>query len=255
MPSTAEDRGRGALLVAVATVLWSSSGAIARLSSSDMPTMLFWRSVFASLFLLLALRVRRGEMRPLLHLGWVGWGVAGSFATSMVTFIAALRLTTVAHVLIFQAASPFLAAILAWAVLKEHVEASLMAAIAATIVGIGVMVSETLSHGHWGGDLLSLIMCATFALMIVLARLDVGVDMLAAGAAATGLAALVSLPFAHLPPSLGELALLAAFGIGQMGLGLMAFTAGVRLLPAADAGLISVLEAVLAPIWAWAGGR
>jgi len=33
---------------------------------------------------------------------------------------------------------------------------------------------------------------------------------------------------------------------GQMGLAMLAFTAGVRLLPAADAGLITVLEAVLA---------
>jgi hypothetical protein len=35
------------------------------------------------------------------------------------------------------------------------------------------------------------------------------------------------------------------------GLGLLLFTAGVRLIPAVDAGLITVLEVILAPVWVW----
>src|SRR5438105_4334077 len=54
-----------------------------------------------------------------------------------------------------------------------------------------------------------------------------------------------------LPPAPSDLVLLALFGVGQMGLGLILFTAGVRLIPAADAGLITVLEVVLAPVWVW----
>jgi len=41
------------------------------------------------------------------------------------------------------------------------------------------------------------------------------------------------------------------FGLCQMGLGLVMVSAGVQLIPAAEAGLISVLETVLAPIWVW----
>jgi drug/metabolite transporter (DMT)-like permease len=59
------------------------------------------------------------------------------------------------------------------------------------------------------------------------------------------------LPFATLAVAPGDLALLALFGIGQMGLGLIMFTAGVRLIPVADAGLITVLEVILAPVWVW----
>ena len=68
---------------------------------------------------------------------------------------------------------------------------------------------------------------------------------------ATALTCLVTLPFAELAVAPGDLALLALFGVGQMGLGLVMFTAGVRLIPAADAGLITVLEVILAPIWVW----
>jgi len=245
------DRPRGALLVGLATLIWSMSGVLARLSSSDSATLLFWRSLFAFGFLFGVLATRTGGVGKLLRLGWVGWGVAVSFALSMLTFITALHQTTVAHVLIFQAASPFFAAILGWALLGERVTRAMLAAVAATIIGIGVMVSDTLLEGRWEGDALSLVMCVTFAVMIVLARLDRRVDMLAASCAATLVAGLAAAPFTSWPASGAEVGLLAAFGIGQMGVALLMFTVGVRLLPAADAGLITVLEGVLAPIWTW----
>ena len=244
-------RRRGALLVAGATLAWSTSGVITRLAHTDAWTILFWRSLFAFLFLAGAVALYRGGARSLLHLGATGWGVAVSFALSMVTFIVALQQTSVAHVLIFQAAAPFFAALLAWRLLREAVNRAMMAAIAASFAGIGVMVSASLLRGHWLGDALSLVMALSFAVVIVLSRLDRSVDMLTAACAATLLAGVVAAPFAHYHVGARELMLLAGFGIGQMGIALLMFTAGVRLLPAADAGLISVLEAVLAPLWTW----
>ncbi len=41
------------------------------------------------------------------------------------------------------------------------------------------------------------------------------------------------------------------FGVGQLGTGLLLFTAGARLIPVAEASLIGVLESVLGPIWVW----
>jgi drug/metabolite transporter (DMT)-like permease len=63
--------------------------------------------------------------------------------------------------------------------------------------------------------------------------------------------ALMALPWADLTPSLPDFGLLAAFGIGQMGVGSLLFTAGAKRVPAADAGLLSVLETVLGPLWVW----
>jgi drug/metabolite transporter (DMT)-like permease len=63
--------------------------------------------------------------------------------------------------------------------------------------------------------------------------------------------AVMALPWADLTPSPGDFALLAAFGIGQMGIGSLLFTAGAKWVPAADTGLLSVLETVLGPLWVW----
>jgi drug/metabolite transporter (DMT)-like permease len=169
----------------------------------------------------------------------------------MMCFIIALKQTSVANVLIFQAASPFVAAVLAWLWLGERVSSRGTLAILATVVGIAVMESDSLAKGRVWGDLFSAIMGFSFAVMIVLARRHRDVSMTSAMCLATALTAIVTLPFAQLAVAPGDLALLAVFGIGQMGAGLVMFTAGVRLIPAADAGLITVLEVILAPIWVW----
>ena len=44
---------------------------------------------------------------------------------------------------------------------------------------------------------------------------------------------------------------LAALGIGQIGLGFVLLTFGARLIPAAQVGLITLLEVVLGPLWVW----
>jgi drug/metabolite transporter (DMT)-like permease len=244
---------RGALLVAGGALAWSSAGLIVRTTSTDAWTTLLWRSVFACLFLLVyvGIRDRGNAIRAFRKLGLPGLGVALSFATSMGCFITALMETSVAHVLIFQAAAPFVAAILGWLWLGERVTRVGGAAILATLVGIVIMVSDSIANGRLYGDILSAVMGITFALMIVLARRHRDVPMTAATCLATALMAAVAFPFATLSVSPWDLALLALFGIGQMGLGLVMFTAGVRLIPAADAGLITVLEVIAAPIWVW----
>jgi drug/metabolite transporter (DMT)-like permease len=60
------------------------------------------------------------------------------------------------------------------------------------------------------------------------------------------------LPFAG-PAAIGgdDVIWLAALGIGQIGLGFALLTTGARLIPAAQVGLITLLEVVLGPVWVW----
>jgi drug/metabolite transporter (DMT)-like permease len=249
----AMDYRRGAWLVAGATFAWSSAGLLARWIATDPWTTLFWRSVFATIFLLgyLGARDRGAVVQSFRRLGRVGIAMAVCFAVSMMCFINALDLTTVAAVLVFQAAAPLFAATLAWIFLKERVGLAKLIAILVTIVGVLVMVSGAGATGRLAGDVLSAVMGVTYAGTIVLARVRPDVPTTAASCLAVMIVALVSLPFANLAVTPHDMALLAVFGFGQMGLALIMFTAGLRLIPAVDAGLISVLESVLAPLWVW----
>src|SRR6185312_7796661 len=86
---------RGALLVAGAAVAWSSAGVLARTTAADGWTMLFWRSVFAGLFVLayIGLREGRAGYAAFRRLDRTGWGVALTFALSSFCFILALEET------------------------------------------------------------------------------------------------------------------------------------------------------------------
>jgi drug/metabolite transporter (DMT)-like permease len=60
------------------------------------------------------------------------------------------------------------------------------------------------------------------------------------------------LPFVD-PGQIGgeDVLVLGFLGGGQIGLGLVLLTIGARLIPAAQVGLITLLEVVLGPLWVW----
>jgi drug/metabolite transporter (DMT)-like permease len=90
------------------------------------------------------------------------------------------------------------------------------------------------------------------AVMIIISRRNSAIPMVPAAGLSSLLTALVSLPFASpLAASPLDLVYLALFGITNMGLGLILFTLGARLIPAAETALIGALDAPLAPIWVW----
>ena len=247
-------RSRGILLVAAAALCWSSGGLLARLVDTDTWTTVFWRGIFSAAFLLGvgALQGRRTGRGVLSGLGWPGWVMAVGFATASTCFINALARTSVANALVLQSTSPFIAALLGWAGMGERVRPRTWLAMAAALCGTTVMASRSWGAGSIAGDVLAVVTAAAFAAAAVTVRRHAEVNLPAAAGLAGLLGAAVAWWPAHpLSASPGDLALLAAFGAGQLGLGLMLFTAGARLIPVAEASLIAVLESVLGPLWVW----
>ncbi len=243
----------GVMCIIGATVAWSSAGLIARLAATPPATTLFWRSAFACLFIVSQgiLTGHQDFARSFRRIGVAGTAMAAAFAVSMAAFINALAYMRVANVLVFHAASPFFAALLAWICIHERPRPVTLLAICISLGGVAVMVGGALGPNELLGDALSAVMALSFAATIVLARARPDLPMGAVTALAMLMMALAALPWANLTPSGAEFALLAAFGIGQMGVGSLLFTAGASRVPAADAGLLSVLETVLGPLWVW----
>lgn len=247
-------RSRGVLLVAAAALCWSSGGLLARLVDTDTWTTVFWRGIFSAVFLLGvgAVQARRTGAGLGSSLGWPGLVMAAGFATASTCFINALARTSVANALVLQSTSPFIAALLGWAMMGERVRGRTWLAMAAALCGTAVMASRSWGAGSIAGDVLAVITAASFAAAAVTVRGHADVNLPAAAGLAGLLGAAVAWwPAQPLSASAGDLALLAAFGAGQLGLGLMLFTAGARLIPVAEASLIAVLESVLGPLWVW----
>ena len=247
------DYRRGALLVGAAALSWSTAGLLVRWTATDPWTTLFWRSAFASVALFAWLRITvPGQMMPAFRgLRLTGLLLALSVAASMIAFINALALTTVARVMVFQAVSPLIAALLGWVWLRETLHSRTLFAILTAFVGVVVMVGGDLRGGGLIGDVMSLVMAITSALTIVFARLDRRISMAAATFAGITITAIVALPMTRFVLPVGDYGLLALFGVVQMAFAIVLFATGVRLMPAADAGLITLIECVVAPLWVW----
>ena len=248
----------GRLLVGAAAMCWSTGGLIARLVDTDPWTTVFWRGLFCAAFLAAVTALQEGRRTPgvFLGMGWPGLAMAACFAIASTCFIMALHRTSVANVLIIQSLSPFMAGLLGWLWMGERVAGRTWAAMGVALLGSAIMVSRYVyaetAAGSISGDLLAFTVALAFAIATVFLRRNRHVQMLPAAALAAALTGLVTAVAAR-PGSAdgGDLLLLALFGIGQLGLGMILFTAGARRIPVAEAALIAVLESVLGPVWVW----
>jgi drug/metabolite transporter (DMT)-like permease len=240
--------------VAAAAVCWSSGGLIARLVTTDPWTTNLWRSAFCAAFLALVLRASRGRhiVAQWRAMGAPGLAVAACMSLASTCFILALARTSVANTLILMSVGPYVAGLLGWLWLGEQVGLRTWITMAVAVAGTAVMVSGSWGTGAMGGDLLAIAMACAFATATVLVRRHPETQMAPAAALATTLTGLVALPLADpLGTSGRDVGLLALFGVGQFAVGFLLFTAGARLIPAAESALIGMLETVLGPLWVW----
>jgi drug/metabolite transporter (DMT)-like permease len=244
---------RGQIYVALAAVAWSTAGVLQRQLTLDTPTQVFGRAVFAGLALLAYVAVvERGRLvEAFRSVGLAGVAVAICVATASGSFIAALNHTSVARVLFILAIAPVLAALLARVTLGEPITRRTLLAMGLALVGVSVMLGGP-GEGSVAGDGLAFLAAFAFATMIVITRWRHDVSMTPATCLSQAILVLAFLPFATPGEIDGEDTFwLATLGIGQIGLGFALLTVGARLIPAAQVGLITLLEVVLGPLWVW----
>jgi drug/metabolite transporter (DMT)-like permease len=246
-------RRRGQIYVALAAVAWSTAGVLQRQLTLDTSTQVFGRAAFAGAALLVYVAiVERGQvMRGFRSVGGAGIAVALCVAIASGSFIGALNHASVARVLFILAVAPVLAALLAWATLGEPISRRTALAMALALCGVAVMLGAP-GEASLTGDGLAFLAALAFSVMIVITRWRHEVSMAPATCLSQAILVVAFLPFASPGEISGDdLAWLAALGIGQIGLGFALLTVGARLIPAAQVGLITLLEVVLGPLWVW----
>ena len=150
--------------------------------------------------------------------------------------------------------TPFVAGILGWVVLRERVAARTWFAIALSMIGLVIMVGSGIASGHILGNLIAMYIPIAYAAMIVAVRRSKRESMLSAvclgGIVAAGLSALFVTDYALTPR---DLWISVYLGVFQVGVGFTLMVLGTRFVPAAQVGLLALVEPVLAPLWVWLG--
>jgi drug/metabolite transporter, DME family len=249
----------GVICVIIAGTLWSLMGlALRQIDDASVWAILFWRSV-GMVPVLLAYIAWSSKGRPLQAIRRVG--IAGTIGGAGLVFafagaIYAIQSTTIANAVFLFTASPFVAAILGWILMREHVRPATWVAIAMAIVGMFIMVREGLAIGAMNGNIAALLSAAGFGAFSVALRWGKLSDMTPAillGGVFSIITAAIILILQGQPiiVSSHDIAISTAIGAIILATGLSLYTIGSRVIPAADLTLISMVEVLLAPIWVW----
>lgn len=252
--------GTGMLLVVAAGVLWSVQGLIFRqIDTAGTWAVLFWRSI-GMLPVLLAFLAWRAGGSPLPAIRQVGMaGVLGGMGlvAAFAGAIYSIQVTTIANAVFLFAASPFLTALIGWAVLGERVRGETWAAIGVAMIGIFVMVREGLQGGAMAGNVAALLSALGFAVFTVSLRwrklTDTLPSVLVGGVFSIIVGALVaSLLGQTLVVPASDAVWAMAMGAVTLSGGMVLYTLGSKIVPAAELALLSNIEVMLAPLWVWA---
>lgn len=259
MSPSLPDRHKGLLLTTLGVLTLTPDSLLVRLIAAEPFGLLAWRGLLQAVgILVLVALLHRGRLvAPFAAIGRAGLLLSVVFATGTLFFIVALSLTAVADVLVIISAAPLTAAALGLIFLGEEVERRTWAAIGLALIGIAILVSEDPGSGSLLGDLAAGCCALCIGTTFVITRHAKAVSMVPAMALAGLITAAVALPLALLlerGPLVYEGARLGytlVMGLGVVPVSFALITLGPRYLPAAEVGLLMLLETVLGPLWVW----
>ncbi len=249
---------RGILYATAAPLCWSIGGVVMRSVDANGWDIVFWRSGTHAIVLGVALGLLFGArpIRDARQAGWSGLASAALLAGVFTFHVLAIANTTVANVLVLQSTSPIFVAGLAAFVLGERVDRRSAVLLALAFAGLAPVLAgsfgATAGTANLLGDMLALAVsfCSTINFLVIrrARAFNLIPATVLAGALAAGVAWRFTSPFALAPADIG---LLIMLGIVQNVFGVSLFYAALRHLPAAEVGLLCLMEPALGPLWVW----
>ena len=245
----------GPLLIFFGALSLSFGGLIVKsFEGATLWQILFWRSLFFSLTVLTFLLIiyKKKTLTSFYDSGLAGviGGIVLSFG--FCGYVFAMYNTTVANTNFIISLQILFLALFGYIFLKEKINALTLTSIILAMIGVLVMVGNSLTPGELSGNLAAFTMPITFAVLIMIVRKYPTVDMVpaqfVAGVSSCLIGFLLSSKIMISPHDifLGFLA-----GFFQVGFGFIFITIGARTTPSALVGIIMLSESILGPLWAF----
>ena len=253
------DHAKGLLITAAGVLIISPDGLLTRLIETDHWNMIFWRALLLSfgMWLMISFLNPNRVRRQYATVRGPGLLMVGAYSLGTISFVYAITHTSVANTLIILSSTPLFAALISRVLLREKIEPRTMIAILLVAVGIAVIASGSVG-AHAGaqngllGDLAAIAGSFFLACGFTFVRRFPGISSFSAISCSGVLTALLILPLASplaiTPSDFGYL-LIMGFYVVPIGTALMFI--GPRYIPAAEVGLLLLLESVLGPVWVW----
>ena len=242
--------GQGAIFLCA--VLWSTSGLFIKLVDWHPVVIAGSRSLPAAVFLLILRRFLPGRQNIINKKTPVLIALGLCYASTMIFFVIANKLTASANAILLQYTAPVWAALLGWLLLRERPRWEHWCGIALVGTGMYLVFSSGLTGGSLTGDLFALLSGIAFAANSVVLRMHKDGNPADILIFSLLLCTVFSLPFFFLyPPTLNAANLwrMAFMGFLQIGAASALFAYGIKRVAAVQAMLICAVEPVLNPVW------
>ena len=247
-------------IILLAGILWSFGPYVVR--HIDQPETVPWQYLFTRgivIFILLNtfLFFEEGTefLKNYLKIGLAGIIGGIGLGTAMITFIWSITNTTAAVTLLCLAAMPFITALLGFLFLKEEVSFNVWVAIAIATIGIIIMAFETTAKNTIEGLLFGLASALGFSIFSVSLRWKKDTPKFTTVAIAGIFCAIVSFIMIiildqQIFSTSKNQALFSLHGTFVC-LGLILYSMGSKIIPAAELTLLSLTEVIGGIFWVW----
>ncbi len=245
----------GYILILFGGFCLSWGGFIVRLfETSNAWEILFLRSIFfflaVSIFLFLI--YKKNTFNTIKNAGLLG--LTGGFVMSFsyAAFVFAMMNTTVANVLFIISTQTIFLAIFGFFYLKEKVSLIGFFSIVLAMLGIGVMIGDSISVGTLFGNLIALIIPISFSTLIMIIRKNPNLDMVPA----IWYASIFSIIYGGTMSqsfifSNNDILMGFLLGVPQLAFGFICITIGSRTTRSVTIGLLMLTETTFGPLWVW----
>jgi drug/metabolite transporter (DMT)-like permease len=231
-------------LAFLAGVMWSLGGLLIKQVEWNPLAIAGARSAIAALVLFAFIR------KPRLTWSHTQIGGAIAYATTVMLFVTANKLTTAANVILLQYTAPVYAALLGAWLLHEPVARLDWLTIAVVLGGMALFFVDRLTPGGLAGNLLSIASGVSYASLIVLLRAQKDGSPMESALLGNILTALIGLPFmSQGRPGAASWVGLILLGVFQLGLPYVLYSTAIKHITAVEAALIPVVEPILNPVW------
>lgn len=246
---------QGLLAVLAAAILWSTGGLFIKWVSLDALGITMWRSLLAGATIWLI-------ARPKIPAPWradrLTWGIAITYALTLVMFVSATKLTTAANAIFLQYTAPVYLLMAGPFFLKERVTRIDLATVVIAFAGMALFFVGRLETDALMGNALAAGSGVMLAAMFTLLRAPGATSESRPQAMMLGnIILVVSLLIVNLArrdtaqftPDASDAFGLVFLGVIQIGFAYLLFGWGVAHVQALEASLIGMLEPVLNPVW------
>jgi len=245
----------GPLLILTGGFCLSWGGLILRsFESASIWQILFYRSIFFLWVLIAFILLTYGKktFQKIKEAGVPGL-IGGIFlSTNFVAYMYSMMETTVANVVFIISTQTVFLPIVAYIFLKEKISPRGYVAIVLAMIGVTLMIGDSLGTGSLKGNLAALTIPINFSVLVLIIRKYPKVDMIPAIFYAGILSCLYGLFLLEdMVISTKDIWLSFLLGVPQLAFGFIFITIGSRTTPAVMVGLLMLMESIFAPIWVW----